>query len=108
MTSAPLLTSLFITRLTLFSLPGMGLAEIMTMSLGRMSSFLCSENAMRLRPLMGSPWEPVVSTTISRSGYLSMSSMSTSSSSGMSRYPSWRLMRTTDTMLLPTRHSLRP
>ncbi len=67
MTSAPVRTNWLMTRETLFSLPGMAEAETMTMSLARISSFLCSAKAMRERPLIGSPWLPVVMTVISLS-----------------------------------------
>ena len=56
------------TRETESSFPGMGLAEMMTMSEGLMSSLRCSEKAMRVRPDICSPCEPVVMTTISSSG----------------------------------------
>ena len=59
-TSAPSLRSRSITRPTTRSLPGMGLAEMMTVSPGRMDTFRCSWAAIRLRADMGSPWEPVV------------------------------------------------
>ena len=56
------------TRETDFSLPGIGVAEMMTMSLSRISSLRCSANAMRERPDIGSPWLPVVTTVICESG----------------------------------------
>ena len=44
-----------------------GVAEIITVSPCRICNLRCSLLAMRVRPLIGSPWLPVVSTTISSS-----------------------------------------
>ena len=85
----------------------MGVAEIITMSLSFISSFLCSEKAMRVRPDMVSPWLPVVMTTISSSLYLSRSSIDMSLPSGISRSPSCMATLLTLTMERPHRHTLR-
>ena len=58
---------------TLFSLPGMGVAEMITVSLSWMESDLCSPFAMRASAERGSPWLPVHSTTIFSSGMRSTS-----------------------------------
>ena len=55
MTFAPQRYSWSITRLMLFSLPGMGVAEIITVSLCRICSLRCSLYAMRVKPAIGSP-----------------------------------------------------
>ena len=49
------------------SLPGMGLAEMMIVSLEPMVTLLNSPAAIRVSALMGSPCEPVEMMTISRS-----------------------------------------
>ena len=51
------------TRLMVFSLPGMALAEMMTLSPGPTSTCRCWEKAMRYRALISSPWLPVVTMT---------------------------------------------
>ena len=51
-------------RETSFSLPGIGVAEIITVSPGMMPTFLWSFIAMRVKALIGSPWLPVVMITI--------------------------------------------
>lgn len=56
------------TRETVFSLPGMALAEMMTRSPGPTSICLCWENAMRYRADISSPCEPVVTMTCFSSG----------------------------------------
>ena len=56
------------TRVTAFSLPGTGVAEMMTVSPEWIESVLCSPLAMRDRAESGSPWEPVHMTTIWSSG----------------------------------------
>ena len=58
---------------TLFSLPGMGVAEMITVSVSWMESDLCSPLAMRASAESGSPWLPVHSTTIFSSGMRSTS-----------------------------------
>ena len=58
---------------TLFSLPGTGVAEMMTVSPSWMERERCSPLAMRERAESGSPWLPVQSTTILSSG-MSLSS----------------------------------
>lgn len=62
------------------SLPGIAEALMMTMSPLPMTS-LWEEEAMRARPLMGSPWLPVVMTQIWLSLYLRSFSTSIISSS---------------------------
>ncbi len=57
--SAPILASEFTTRVTAFSFPGTGVAEMMTVSPRSMSIVLCSPLAMRARADSGSPCEPV-------------------------------------------------
>ena len=58
-TSAPILARELMTRVTAFSLPGTGVAEMMTVSPSSISMVLCSPLAMRPRALKGSPWLPV-------------------------------------------------
>ncbi len=58
-TSAPILASWLMTRVTAFSLPGTGVAEMMTVSPSSISMVLCSPLAMRARAESGSPWLPV-------------------------------------------------
>ncbi len=70
---------------TPFSLPGMGVALMITVSLSVMVRERCSPLAMRARAERGSPWEPVQSTTTFSSGRPSTSKASMMSSSGMSR-----------------------
>ena len=50
-------------RATYSSLPGIGLAETMTVSPGWISTNRWSRLAMRARPAIGSPWAPVVAIT---------------------------------------------
>ena len=50
-------------RATYSSLPGMGLAETMTVSPGWISTKRWSRFAIRARPAIGSPWAPVVAIT---------------------------------------------
>ncbi len=47
------------TRVTAFSLPGTGVAEMMTVSPCSRSMVLCSPFAMRASAESGSPWLPV-------------------------------------------------
>ncbi len=47
------------TRVTAFSLPGTGVAEMITVSPSSMSIVLCSPLAMRASAESGSPWLPV-------------------------------------------------
>ncbi len=54
-------------RATASSLPGMGEADRMTVSPGTIVMFRWSRLLIRVRPDIGSPWDPVV-TTISRAG----------------------------------------
>ena len=70
---------------TLFSLPGTGVAEMITVSFAVMESDLCSPLAMRASAESGSPWEPVHSTTILSSSMRSTSKASMMSSSAMLR-----------------------
>ena len=56
------------TRVTAFSLPGTGVAEMMTVSPSSMSMVLCSPLAMRASAESGSPWEPVHMMTIFSGG----------------------------------------
>ena len=55
------------TLYTIFSLPGMGLAEMMMVSFGPIVTLLNSPLAMRVSALIGSPWLPVETMTISLS-----------------------------------------
>ena len=50
-------------RATYSSLPGIGLAETMTVSPGWISTNRWSLFAIRARPAIGSPWAPVVAMT---------------------------------------------
>ena len=68
MTSAPDFISSLTTRVTNFSLPGMGFAEMMIKSLGVIVTFLWLFIAIRVSAESGSPWLPVVTSTIFSSG----------------------------------------
>ena len=72
-TLQPILESELMMAWTLFSLPGTGVAEMMTVSSGVMVSVLCPPAAMRARAESGSPWDPVQRTTIFSSGMSSAS-----------------------------------
>ena len=50
-------------RATYSSLPGIGLADTMTVSPGWISTNRWSRLAIRARPAIGSPWAPVVAIT---------------------------------------------
>ena len=72
-TVQPILESELMIPCTLFSLPGTGVAEMITVSSAVMERLLCSPLAMRARAESGSPWLPVQSTTIFSSGSFSTS-----------------------------------
>ena len=82
MTSAPSFSRPLTTLVTIFSLPGMGLAEMMIKSPGPTRTCRWLADAMRDRALSGSPWLPVVMSTTWSGGYLLISSMSMSTPSG--------------------------
>ena len=63
MTFAPALASRLMTRLTAFSLPGTGVAAMITVSPRSMVTVLWSPLAMRASAESGSPWLPVHMTT---------------------------------------------
>ena len=67
-TSAPRRNSSLIIRPTVTSLPGMALAERITLSPGPMSTCLWLPKAMRYNALISSPWEPVVTITCCLAG----------------------------------------
>lgn len=94
-------------RATLRSLPGMLDAEMITISplptLSRWEAL-----AMRNRPLMGSPWEPVVMTHTWSSRYFFSLSTLTTLSSGRFKYPSSRAMAEMFSTLLPWKQITRP
>ena len=84
-TSQPSLARLLMTPWTAFSLPGTGVAEMITVSPSWMESVLCSPLAMRESAESGSPWEPVHMTTIWFSGMLPISKASIRSDSSILR-----------------------
>ena len=67
-TSAPTLESWLTMRVTDFSLPGTGVAEMMTVSPRSMSMVLCYPTDMRASADNGSPWLPVHNTTVFSGG----------------------------------------
>ena len=71
--SHPILESELTIDCTLFSLPGIGVAEMITVSDSWIERDLCSPLAMRASAESGSPWLPVQSTTIFSSGMRSTS-----------------------------------
>ena len=77
MTFAPALNRLSIVRETYSSLPGIGLALRITVSPCSISTNRWSRLAMRARPDIGSPWEPVVAMTILPSGTSPIRSLGT-------------------------------
>ncbi len=84
-TSQPSLARLFTTCWTAFSLPGTGVAEMMTVSPSWMDSVLCSPLAIRERAESGSPCEPVHMTTSLSSGMPLISNASSRSFSSTFR-----------------------
>ena len=107
-TSAPLRNSSLITRPTVTSLPGMALAEMMTLSPGPMSTCLWVENAMRYRALISSPCEPVVTMTCWFRGSPFSRLMSTSVFFGTFMYPSSVDTFIMFSMLRPVTATFRP
>ena len=93
-TSAPQAKRRFTVRLTSFSFPGMGVAEMTTRSLGPSRICRCSPLLMSTSPEKGSPWLPVVSTTNRFGGVASMSCWGMNRSSDASTYPSFRASST--------------
>ena len=84
-----------------FSFPGIGLAEMITVSPGTISICLCVATAIRVNADIGSPWLPVVITTSCSGGYLSISSMSMRVFSVCFIYPVCNATSITFTILLP-------
>ncbi len=66
-------------RATYSSLPGIGLAETMTVSPGSISTNRWSRLAIRARPAIGSPWAPVVAITSLSAGMSLILSLATMS-----------------------------
>src|SRR4051794_18772714 len=97
-----------IVSFTARSLPGIGVAEKITVSPACRSTFGWSPCAIRRRADSGSPWEPVEITTILWSGKSSTSRTPTSIPSGTSMCPSWRPMFTFLRIERPTRDTFRP
>ena len=62
--------------------PGIGLAEKMIVSVVFTFTWGCSPREMRLRAASGSPWLPVISSSVSRSGTSLICLIGTNSSSG--------------------------
>ena len=96
-----------IVSLTARSLPGIGVAEKMTVSPSCSSTLGWSPWAIRRRAESGSPWLPVESTTRRSSGQSSISLTPTSIPSGMSMWPSMRPMFTFLRIERPTSDTLR-
>ena len=59
-TSAPICIKSSITLDTNFSLPGIGVADIIIKSFGVITTFLCSPDAILVNADIASPWLPVV------------------------------------------------
>ena len=92
---------MFITRYTSFSLPGMGEAEIMTVSFSPTVTNWLSPFAIRVNALIGSPWLPVDTTTISVSRIFLIFDTSTKTSFGIVISPIFSAASTTLSILLP-------
>ncbi len=67
-TSAPIFARSLVTLVTAFSLPGTGVAEMMTVSPSSTVMVLWLSLAIRARAESGSPWEPVHMTTYESDG----------------------------------------
>ena len=98
---------MFITTETDRSLPGIGEAEITTVSPGLTLTVLCSPRAMRARDADSSPCEPVDSTTTLLSGSLLAASARMMSLGGIFKMPREKAISTLDTMLRPVTTTLR-
>ena len=90
------------------SLPGIGVAEKITVSPLCRSTSRWSPAAMRRNADRGSPWLPVDTTTSFSSGKSSIIFGLTSIPSGTSMWPSWRPMFTFLRIERPSRATLRP
>ena len=97
-----------IVSLTARSLPGIGVAEKITVSPSCSSTCGWSPCAMRRSADSGSPWLPVEITTSLWSGKSSISFGPTSMPSGTSMWPSMRPMFTFLRIDRPTSETLRP
>ncbi len=97
-----------IVSLTARSLPGMDVAEKMTVSPSWSATCGWSSWAMRRRAESGSPWLPVERITSFSSGKSSISPGPTSMPSGTSMWPSIRPMFTFLRIERPTSETLRP
>ena len=97
-----------IVSLTARSLPGIGVAEKITVSPSCSSTCGWSPWAMRRSAESGSPWLPVEITTSLWSGKSSISLAPTSIPSGTSMWPSLRPMFTFLRIERPTSETLRP
>ena len=83
------------------SFPGMGLAEMITVSFAPIVTLLNSPSAMRVSALIGSPCEPVEMMTISRSKKFLVFSTSTRTPSGILISPIFAAASTTLNILRP-------
>src|SRR3954449_9204732 len=97
-----------IVSFTARSLPGIGVAEKITVSPACRSTFGWSPCAIRRSAESGSPCDPVEITTILWSGKSSTSRTPTSIPSGISMCPSWRPMFTFLRIERPTSDTFRP
>ena len=81
-TLAPSIISRSIVFTTEMVLPGIGLAEKMIVSVDFTCTWGCSQREMRLKAARGSPWLPVISSRVSRSGRSRICLIGTNKSSG--------------------------
>ena len=107
-TSAPSRYRRSTVSFTARSLPGIGVAEKITVSPACRSTWGWSEAAIRRSADSGSPWLPVEITTSFSSGKSDSRLGSTSIPSGTWMWPSWRPMFTFLRMERPIRETLRP
>ena len=83
----PRRTRLLMTRETLVSLPGIGVAEMMTVSSGSSVIERCSPCAISDSAANGSPWLPVQMTAVSSAASSAARRAAVTMSSGISRSP---------------------
>ena len=86
-TRAPRRSRPLITRDMRVSLPGMGRAEMRTVSPSSMVTQRWSPEAISDRAAKGSPWDPVQTTAVRCAGWVSTSSMGITASGGSVRVP---------------------